>query len=81
MAQCISCRYFVMHGSPRGHGECWQSRIGKGESGRGAPVITGLVALDIRVCKVWKLLEMGQIGNRSKRKWVWDSHNVVSLKG
>lgn len=80
MPNCIGCRYFVMHGSPRGKWECWHSRIGRGEEGTGAQVVVGLDALEVRACKSWKLLEMGQMSSRSKRKWVWDAHNVVSLR-
>lgn len=64
-----------MQGSPRGKGECWQETIT--HTGKSKPA--GLDALKANNCKKWKLLEMGQMKGRSKREFIWDARNIVTL--
>lgn len=72
---CIGCRYFVMHGSPRGKGECWQQPMTK----TGTEKVAGLDALK-HSCSKWKLLCMGQVKGRSRRRFVWDANQNVRLE-
>jgi len=74
VANCIGCRYYVPHRPHKGKGECWQQPMTK--TGTEKPPKDAIKDS----CKDWRLLDMGQVRGRSKRRFIWDANLTVRLE-